>query len=104
MSVEGIYVSPISGKRTPREKLDDVCLEICQLKPFAGTDPETGKPDKQDRLVNATSRDEREQLLEKAEKTGIGVDGLVGLIRRKDGHYRRVLSALGELEKKRGLK
>jgi len=91
-------VEPAQPKpgQTPMERLDDVCLEICQKSAFGGSDA-AGRPDPETKLVSASTLRERKEMLRLAEETGVGVEGLVQIIRRNHGVQKPVFRELERL-------
>lgn len=103
MSIVGVYrPERRKANRTPKQKLEDVCLEICQIRPFEGFDLESGKRDEEEMLVNAATDDEKDALLEAASAKGVDADELVRIIRKSRGRYRTVLKELDRKERTGG--
>jgi len=92
-SVEAIMppIPPRPGQ-TPSERLDAICLEICQKYPYAGWD----NPD--NRLVNRTTQAERKEMLKLSENAGVDIEGLGSIIRHSHGIYKDVLMQLKALQ------
>jgi hypothetical protein len=92
-SVEAILPpsQPYDGQ-TPTDRLNAVCLEVCQQQPFGST-PEN-------KLVSQSTKAERKMMLELAVKAGLDVEGLVKIIRGSHGVQSKVFDRLSQLKNK----
>ena len=83
------FIEPPEGA-TDMQKLETVCLEICQKTPLVA-------PPEQ-KLVSQTTEQERQEMLTLAANAGMKVEGLISIIRHSHGIHGDVLLQLRAMQ------